>query len=334
MTTLSLINSNETYFKNAFKSKLLNMLNKDELGSFILVLANSMQDPQLQKSLAIKINSTFQEIANNPQLSSAPDDLAIFNALIKTGIKQYDSWKVRKINHWQCSYNPFRALRPERSSKEIFTGLLQDFNHDAFHFSKPFLRPEIISEENFNGLDLQVMYQKFPFAPFHLLIVFQAQKFLPQFLNEETHQIAWNLNNHLRKNINGFCLSYNSLGAGASVNQLHFHGSITEPLAIEHPCWIHNTGSKNYPLKVDRTSSASKSWKIIRKLHQNNQPYNLLYSSGYCYVISRTPQKRASLPSWLPSIGWYEACGGFNLSKENDFSTLSSSDIESALSLQ
>lgn len=304
------------------------MLNKDALGSFILVLANSMQDQQLYEYLAPKLQNTFGAIKNNPNLASSPDDLFIFDVLKAQGISQYDTWQTHKVDHWQCAFNPFRALRPERSSKETFASLKHPFNNDAFHFSKAFLRPEILSEEAFEKLDLQIMYQKFPFAPYHLLIVLQAARLLPQYLNKETHVQIWNLATHMQQNIQGFKLAYNSLGAGASVNQLHIHAYIDEtPLAIEQPQWKHNSGDKHYPLSLHCASSAKDSWELIEQYHTSNQPFNLLYSAGQCYVIPRKPQGNVKSASWLSNMSWYEACGGFNLRDHNDFQRLTSKEI-------
>jgi len=327
-----LIDCNTATFQNHFKTKLSQMLSPDELGSFILVLANSMQDSALQQSLAPELEATFNALKENKGIAAATDDLSVFEALTKTGISQYGAWKTKHIDYWQCAYNPLRALRPDRSSKEVFKGLEQPFNNDSFHFSKPFLKPEILSEENFKNTALQIMYHKFPFAPYHLLIVIEAELNRPQYLDQKTHQLAWNFAIHVEKNITDFGFSYNSLGAGASVNQLHIHGFIDSKLAVEQTLWKHNGGSEYYPLTVSHFISADESWQLIDQLHQQNLPYNLLYRPGACYIIQRQPQNSVKLPGWLSSIGWYEACGGFNLSAENHYKTLTSDNILKALS--
>lgn len=334
-----LFESNSVDFKNQFKNKLGQMLKPDELGSFILVLFNSMQDSASQKSLAPKLEKTFNALKNKQNLSTAPDDLRVFEALKQTGISHYGAWQSRHIEYWQCAYNPLRALRPERASKESFEGLYRPFNEDAFHFSKPFLKPEILSEETFENIPLYsstkltIMYHKFPFAPYHLLIVIEAAKHRAQYLDQKTHQLTWNLAAHVEKNISGFALAYNSLGAGASVNQLHIHGFVDnqQKLCVEQSNWKHNNGDKTYPLKVTSFNSAKESWTLIEQLHQQQQPYNLLYRSGICYVIQRKPQGSIKMPKWLSSIGWYEACGGFNLSDENYYQTLTPDNIQNTL---
>jgi len=334
-----LLNSSRDSFQNQFKNKLSNMLSTDELGSFILVLANSMQDAQLQKSLTPELETVFNGLKANQNLKSAPDDSTVFEALKSTGISHFSTWESRQIDHWQCVFNPLRALRPGRVSKEVFNGLHRPFNHDGFHFSKPFLRPEILSEDVFENTNMQlcakltIMYHKFPLAPFHLLIVVEAAQHRPQYLDQDTHQITWDLAEHVEKNINGFGLSFNSLGAGASVNQLHIHGFVDDlRLAIEQPYWKHNGGTEHYPLKTNHFSSVQESWDLIEQLHHQNQPYNLLYRASICYVIQRKPQGSVELPAWLSNVGWYEACGGFNLSNENYYQSLTADNIQEALS--
>ena len=309
------------------------MLKPDELGSFILVLANSMQDTELQKQLSTDLEKTFNSLKNNNKLTASADDKAVFDALVKTGISKYGAWQVNHIDDWICAYNPLRALRPARSSNQAFEGLHQPFNKEGFHFSKPFLKPEILSKEVFEDTPLQVMYHKFPFAPYHLLIVVEAAKFRAQFLDKKTHELVWNLVTHTEDQIKHFGLAYNSLGAGASINQLHLHGFINNDFAVEKAYWKHNDGGSvgDYPLNVSRFDSADQSWAMIETCHLKQQPYNLLYRSGCCYLIQRKPQGAAMLPDWLPSLGWYEACGGFNLSDESYTESLTADSIELAL---
>jgi diadenosine tetraphosphate (Ap4A) HIT family hydrolase len=336
-----LLSSSTTNFQDQFKQSLSKMLSPDELGAFILVLANSMQDAPLQDALGPKLKSTFSSLEAQASIQSTPDDRTVFAALKSTGISQHLSrdaiWKTRSIgkdNLWLCTYNPLRALRPARASKEAFTDLQKPFKEDSFHFDKAFLRAEIISKEEFDGALLQVMYHKFPFAPYHLLIVINAAQHQGQYLDQKAHQLSWNLATHIEKNIPGFGIAYNSLGAGASVNHLHIHSFVDKTLlAIEKPIWQHNGGTQAFPLNVTRCGSAQKSWQLIRQLHTKNKPYNLLYRGEVCYIIERKPQGRITLPAWMPSPGWYETCGGFNIENQTLFKNLTPDAIEAGLTL-
>ena len=129
------MNSSVTLFQQRFKDKLAEMLSPDELGAFILVLANSMQDNALELELATDLRTVFgllRERDDQCGLNAAPDDLDVFRQLRQTSIDTYTTWKSRRIDSWQCVYNPLRALRPFRSSSEVFSGLNHVFRWREF----------------------------------------------------------------------------------------------------------------------------------------------------------------------------------------------------------
>lgn len=336
-----LLESSPADFQIQFKQRLSKMLSPNELGTFILVLANSMQDTHLQAALAPRLKSTFKDLEAIGNLHAAPDDLAVFNAIKSIGISQYLSqsavWKTRSLGEdyfWQCTYNPIRALRPARASKESFSGIQKPFNEETFHFNKAFLRAEILSEETFENTPIRVMYHKFPFVPYHLLIVIEAALHRAQYLDQNIHQLTWNLANQVTTNIPGFGIAYNSLGAGASINHLHIHSFVDKTLlSIEKSIWEHNGGPLKYPVQATYCKSSQESWQQINRLHNKNTPYNLLYRDEVCYIIERKPQGSATLPTWMPSPGWFEACGGFNLDDQTLFEKLTQDEVEAGLSL-
>jgi hypothetical protein len=320
-------------FKSRFTRQLGDMLSAEELGAFILVLANSLQDETTHKYLAQPLAERFQSLVNSQkkgELVGAPDDMAVFNALLATGIECFAPWRQRSLGPWRMACNPLRGLRPQRASGERFVGLYQAFDNQRFHFDKPFLRPEILSEEVLDGRNLRLMYQKFPFVAFHLLILLDASKHYPQFMSAELNRLAWSLVTECA--LAGFAVAYNSLGAGASVNHQHLHGFVAqEKLSVEDRVWKHNGGNKTYPVNCIPLASAKESWPLIQQLHDSNQPYNLLYRAGVCYLLTRPPGDQLHLPGWMPDAAWYELSGGFNLLEEQYFDRLTTLDIESAL---
>lgn len=330
-----LINTDFAMFRQSFESGLSEMLAPDELGAFILVLANSMQDEHLQQGLAPRLAATFaqlQERCCGDSLKGGRDDLEVFEALRKSGIERYRAWDSRKQGPWQIAFNPLRALRPQRASKERFQGLRRIFDEDGFHFDKPFLAAEILGEDSVDDQLLRVLYHKFPFVAYHLLILLDPAGHHPQFMTEWAHRLVWTLVARVASAIPGFGVAFNSLGASASVNHLHVHGFIQQrPYAIEHSAWRHNGGQRPYPVRCYRVDSASECWSRIEALHRDDQPYNLLFRTSACYVIPRPPQGESQLPAWLPDAGWYELCGGFNLVDHHAFVTLAEDDIVAAL---
>ena len=324
-------------FERRFMDKLGEMLSPDQLGAFILVLANSMQDEVLHQALSSRLYDIFLELCTRREsgrLMGSPDDLAVFDELAQRGMTGYRCWQHRQVGHWHCSWNPLRSLRPARSSSESFSGLRRPFEEQAFHFDKPFLKPEIFGEEHFGNTAIRTLYQKFPFIAYHLLILPDASAHRPQWLEPAMHALAWELAESVALRIPGFGAAFNSLGAGASVNHLHFHGFVQPGVfAVERVDWRHHGGDKAYPLPVARYVDVKEAWRAIDALHAENQPYNLLYRPGVCYVVQRAPQSERTLPEWMETAGWQEVCGGFSLSDRTMFDSLTAHDIEQGLAL-
>ena len=300
-------------FKTRFTDGLQQMLAPDGLGAFILVLANSMQDAQLRQQLATPLRETFAQLQQR-KADGPVDDVATFAALLKTGIEIFSGWEYARAEPWELVINPLRGLRPARVSSEVFSELYQPFAADKFHFNKPFLRPEILWEGTAECMSLRVFYNKFPFTPWHTLIVPEPQATLPQFLTQTYHERMMALAANTATYLPGFGLAFNSVGAYASVNQLHFQGFMRPTLfPVEATQWQHNGGTQAYPLPCWRADSGQAAWEILAALHQANRPYNLLYRAEHCYILSRRGQGTLRLPDWLQGIGWHEVCGVFNL---------------------
>ncbi len=330
-----LFESDINSFRSHFENRLGDMLTSDELGAFILVLANSLQDESLYQGLRDKMTRSFLSLKHRFQAGTsqaAADDRAVFEALVQTGIDAYLPWQQRQLGVWQVAFNPLRGLRPQRASKDVFSTLYREFDAARFHFDKPFLKPETLSEENFNGQQIRVLYHKFPFVPFHLLMLLDPASHLPQHMTADAFELAWQITATLTTSLPGFGLAFNSLGAAASVNHLHVHGFIQlAPFAIEQPEWRHNGGARPYPVTVFPVLSVSEGWQWVQRLHAENQPYNLMFRAGVCYVIPRRPQGAEGLTGWLSDAGWYELSGGFNLIEIVDFEELQIAGIERAL---
>ncbi|MDH5612072.1 MAG: hypothetical protein OEY66_06410, partial [Gammaproteobacteria bacterium] len=185
-----------TEFKTLFAEKLRSMLSPEELGAFILVLSNSLQDKQLQASLKNDLMDMFVEMNNELKdnvLHATEDDLDVFEKIRKKGVGSFNAWQRIEQGEWELLYNPMRAMRPERASAEKVENIFRKFNSTKFHFNKPYLRPEILWEGEWNGISLRVLYNKFPFAPYHLIIVPHPELELPQYLSKEYHQLIWRL---------------------------------------------------------------------------------------------------------------------------------------------
>jgi diadenosine tetraphosphate (Ap4A) HIT family hydrolase len=297
-------------FKSRFAAGLENMLTPDGLGAFILVLANSMQDSELFQWLANDLDRTFAQLqAATPD--APEDDQIVFSALAKTGIQGLSCWEYQPLEPWELVINPLRALRPARGAGQLFSGIHQAFDPGKFHFNKPFLRPEILWEGETGGIPLRVLYNKFPFAPWHLLVVPEPEQNLPQLLTQAHHTHMMELVTEQAQRLPGLGMAFNSYGAYASVNHLHFQGFVREtPFPLEQACWRHHGGQQDYPVECILTHDSHEAWQTLEELHHANQPYNLLYRENACYILPRKAQGLVDLPAWaFGGIGWHDLCG-------------------------
>ena len=326
------IAADEDGFRRQFSDGLSQMLSADGLGAFILVLANSLQGDELRQPLLHALEKNFDVMKTAGQGSE--DDESVFAILATEGVKDQQCWRHREVGGWELVYNNMRRLRPERLSTQTFDAISQPFDDQRFNFNRPFLQPEIMWQGEWSGHDFTVLYNKFPFAPWHLLIVPDAEAQRPQYLDMRTHAMMWELVCAQQHAMQGFGIGYNSLGAGASVNHLHFQGFLRSgPLPVESTHWRHCGGREDYPLKCQATDSVQQAWQMIDQFHQHNQPFNLLYRTDVCYLLPRRPQGSVAAESWAQGIAWYESCGAFTLADQSLFTKLSQQQITQQLAL-
>ncbi len=314
------IADNTATFQSLFSTRLEAMLQPDAFGAFILVLANSLQDEASRSVLSAALSRSWQHLRSRidaPGVSIAPDDDRVFRKLETIGPARLSAWRTALQGDWEINLNPMRALRPPRASVEVVSTLYRRFDAGGFNFNKPFLAPEILWEGDWRDCSLRVLYNKFPFAPYHLLLVPQPQLEQPQYLAREYHELISVLAGEMAACIPGFAIAFSSIGAGASVNQLHFQSFVREtPLPVELDKWNHNGAHDAYPLTCTRFDDAGGAWRRIEELHQANNAYNLLYREKACYVIERRLQSDDHIDPDIRGAGWTEACGVFNVPDE------------------
>lgn len=324
-------------FKKLFVSKLKGMLADDELGAFILVLANSHQDEYLRNELRVDLNNTFLALKDNyasGNLKAPQDDVDVFAKLLSLELDNVVNWQNKTIGEWEITYNAMRQLRPARASSQILNSIKQPFDESRFHFNKPFLKPEILWQGEYNGLGTRVLFNKFPFSDYHLLIVVSPEKNCPQLLSKEMHEYASSLVTKMSKILPGFGIGFNSLAAGASVNHFHFQGFVREEkFSVEKDRWSHNSGKSGYPLQVERFSGAESSWRYIEQLTEADVAFNCLYRNNYCYVVQRAYQGAVETPNWLVGAGWIDVAGAMTVSDEKTYDLIEETEVTQALKL-
>ncbi|MDP1926973.1 MAG: hypothetical protein Q8K62_00515 [Thiobacillus sp.] len=339
MTALSQPFASAPALESAFADHLTAMLeNHRGLGVYILVLANAAYDAAVWAQLAPALSARHTELADTltaalrqgRKLTEPDDDILVFLKLHAIGFAQLQPMQSRRAGQWDMLFNPIRALRPPRTSGLQFNGLLRPFDPAGFHFNRPFLAKEIFWEGDLAGKPARILYNKFPFARLHGLLVPEPLRQLPQHLSPEWHRWAWQLCE--QANVPGLCLGYNSYGAGASVNHLHFQSFVqTRPLPVQDAGFVHNGGKEPYPLPCYRFTNPESAWLHLEQLHQHNTPYNLVYSQACLHLIPRVPQDSPTLNDQSRGYGWSEMAGVVTLFSRETFEELSAEAFETEL---
>lgn len=318
-------------FKELFINSLKNMLSDDELGAFILVLANSLQDDFIKAALSTDLKLNFQALKEKYEtgkLVATQDDLDVFNQLKNLDIDGLPVWQSRQLDHWQIVFNKMRELRPTRTSSQKLDSIIQPFKESSFHFNKAFLNPEILWQGEYNNKRVKVLFNKFPFCDYHFLIVVSPESNLPQVIDEKIHHYIYSLVQEQSKDLPGFGVGFNSLAAGASVNHLHFQGFIRQ-----QPFPVESHVAETYPLDVYRCHSSEHSWQVIQNFMTSDTAFNCLYRSDCCYVVPRLYQASVELPDWLNGAGWIDVAGVMTVSGAADIKQLSAAKITQGMRL-
>jgi len=320
-----------------FAEGLQALLKEPGLGSYILVLANASFDQTIYERLQPSLQQRFQQLAEHCRLglsrgealAGSQDDQLVFLKLMAIGFEGVRATSFRRQGPWELQFNHLRAFRPSRMTDEVVTGLSRPFDQQGFHFNKPFLRRERLWIGELLGEGVDLFYNKFPFAPLHGLLVPNRQAHLPQLLTRRYHEFIWSLSETLGKDLPGLGLGYNSYGAFASVNHLHFQTFVRqEPLPIAANCWRHNGGNRAYPLACEVYTTADAAWSRIEDLHGSKTRYNLIYLPGQLYCVPRRAQGSYTHAPWTSGFAWYEVAGGYTTFSHEDFDSLDDQAIE------
>ncbi len=338
---LPVLFDNEERFRQGFTRGLEKLLLDEQLGSFVLVLANAIYDEQLWIQLKSTIRKRFTELAlqvrhvlgAGRRLEHAPDDVLVFLKLMAVGLDGLQTTRFRQAGPWQLQYNQLRAFRPARMSDACIHALHAPFDNNAFHFNKAFLRKETIWEGELLGHHCRLLYNKFPFAPLHGILVMEPDERHPQYLGKFAHEYLWRLMETLGERLPDCGFGYNSRGACSSVNHQHVQTYVgkSNGYPVEDPIWQHNGGSHIWPLPCEVFSDADAAWHFIEELHHHNQAYNLLYRPGKLFIIQRAMQGSYQHSHWATGFAWAEVAGAITLFNAEDFDSLQEHAIHEEL---
>jgi len=325
------------YFREQFNQGLHDLLLHQKLGTFILVLANATQHKNLFHQLHAKLLEQFNALKENyqnallngSQLNEVEEDLLVFLKIATIGFENIQLTQIRKQDHWQYQFNHIRSFRPRRmSSFQYASEISIPYDENGFNFNKPFMAKECFWEGQLRGKQIDLFYNKYPFADLHGLFVPERKACMPQLLTQELNEYMWQVTEELSNTLPGLGFGYNSYGAYASVNHLHFQMFIElAGLPITSGHWKHNGGNESYPINVIKTYNVHEAWQTLNELHIKNQPYNALYIKNEMYIISRKVQGSVDVPEWSSGFTWAELCGGLLMFNQDDYLNLSNSEV-------
>lgn len=316
------------------------VLGEPGLGPFILALNNAAFDPVLYERLGPSLTRRFAELAEvcrgvlrqGRDPDEPPDDLAVFLRLMAIGLAELPPVRRRRVGPWEVQFNPLRGLRPARAAGGQPQSNRAPFDPRGFHFNQPFLRREAFWQGDLAGVEVELLYNKFPFVDLHALLVPRRQENAPQFLQRHQHEAAWAMTGVLGLTLPGLGLAYNSFGAFASVNHLHFQLFLRrDPLPLAAPLWRHNGGEAPYPIGCTAFDAVGPAWDAIARLNAGGSSYNLIYAPGRLYCIPRRRQGTHTPPAWCGGQAWYELAGGVVALDAETFATLTPRDIHAAI---
>ncbi len=341
MSSLPQVFASPDALERAFVTGLGRLLAADaRTGHYILVLANAAMQPILWQQLEARLEECHYHLAalittalrQGRPLAEPDDDLLVFLKLVVMGFGTAARVENRRAGPWEVSLNPLRALRPPRASARPVQGISRPFDARGFHFNLPGPRQETLWSGELLGRSVSLLYNKFPFVPLHTLLVPEPERQLPQFLPADLHQWAWEVVLELALALPGFGLAYNSYGAYASVNHLHFQAFMrASPLPVCQEHWTHNGGDTPYPARCLTFDDPLAAWAAIEDLHQQAAAYNALYQPGRMYLFPRRPQGSHPVPEWSAGPAWYELAGGMVTFSRAHYEDLGPEAIESAL---
>lgn len=327
-------------FRQAFADGLGGLLEKGGLGPFILVCANATFSPEIYRSTGAGLQRLYAELRgayaealeHGRDIQAVEEDLLVFLKIQAIGLERLKPTETRHDGGWELQFNHLRSFRPKRITTRVPERLHASFDENGFHFNKGFMQKEAFWAGELCGRHATLYYNKYPFVDFHGLLVPERESCLAQYLTESHHYYLWEVTAALTKTLPGTGFGYNSLGAFASVNHLHFQMFVKPsgfPVMAEK--WLHNGGATPYPTTCAAFADPHSAWDFLHGLHENETPYNLLYSAGRLYVFPRRKQGTYPQPAWTSGFTWHELAGGIIAFNREDFERLDAAAIESQL---
>jgi hypothetical protein len=342
-STMSIFDS-EASFWDAYRRKLALLLREEEnapdfgLGAFVLVCANAYFNHEVLSALKPDLQDSYERLRalcadflSQGRLFNDryAEDFLVFLKMALVGLENLQTTEHRQVGHWNVQFNHIRSFRPQRAAAHPVASIDLPFSDRLFYY-----HPRILERESFwcgelNGKYASLLYNKYPFARLHSLLLLEPERKLRQFLDAEALDWAWQTVESLSASLPGFGLGYNSLGTFASVNHLHFQTFIDPggmPVMKSH--WRHNGGKDEYPLpcRVFEDPHLASAW--MEEIHRRDQTsYNLLITPGRMYGFERRRQSTYIHSKWTSGFAWFEVSGNMLTFSKDDFYAFSAEQV-------
>jgi diadenosine tetraphosphate (Ap4A) HIT family hydrolase len=284
--------------------------------------------------------------------TKSPDDLIVLGNLwgkVKDGKVQVPSPERKQVGKFVLQYNYLRGFRPKRAAQSKDVPLDMPFNSRSHHFMQPVFMNEEFYSMDMNDNHFDFYFNKYPFAPGQFILVPNKEKCHNQYLDPDRDiGIISTVSEIMEKGVFGrsMRLGYNSLGAHASLNHLHFQGFFIDtednwqpPLEEE----LKESASKNkthcfrnkpYNTGIWFPYSEQKDFgQFLREIKKEDKRYNLYYTpEGIALFIRRNQGD----PRYLDLLGkspfttgyaFFEMMGEIVCPDENAFKNTSEDQI-------
>lgn len=312
-------------------------VNAKDTSKLLMMLGYDSVDPSPQKEYQDKLHSLYSQVLKTTKAQLAagqptgmnPDDLLVLLQTNTVGIDNLPFTK-KAIGTWIAQCSPLRGFRPKRAASGVPDGVIhKEFNEQEFHFNKPYMNAECFLQCKHHGEPVHFFYNKFPFHEYHALVVPAPEEKHEQYLTEGHLRQCWSIAETLKKRHN-MRLGYNSIGAYASVNQLHYQ-AVPGSLPVEDARWRHNGGHEQYPALCDVFTEAGETWDWVAEKNHSSVAYNLLLSGAKAYCFARRHQAAYKHSRWTSGFAWYELSGSFIVFNMEDYQMLDVGMIDQEL---
>jgi hypothetical protein len=188
------------------------------LAAFVLVCANAYFDQAilsaLQPELAdrfSRLRSQYADLLGRGRVIDEryAEDLLVFLKMGLVGLENLKVVEHRQVAWWRVQFNLIRSFRPQRAAVRPVPSIQVPFNPTGFHYRRELCQRESFWSGELAGKRAYLLYNKYPFARLHALLIPEPNRHKPQFLERASHAWAWQVVQQLAQGLPGFGIGYN-----------------------------------------------------------------------------------------------------------------------------